>query len=200
MIIVIWGFAMAFFFLWGAAWGAALATREARRRFLLRVAALTEATGAVIAIVRAQVERQERELELLRGRPIELMSFVVGPITAQGGESVDALQLTNEQQCPLSIAPRTVHGHPARVDGTPIWVSSNSNVRVNVNPDDPTKAVAVAVGLGKSQISVTADADLGDGVRTITATLDVEVVAAQAESLGLTVGTPENQPEPAPTP
>lgn len=196
MIIVIWlGIATAFF------WGAALGSRQARRRFLLRVAALTEATGAVIAVVRAQVESQERELELLRGRPIELMSFVVGPITAQGGESVDALQLTNEQQCPLSIAPRTVHGHPARVDGVPVWVSSNpGNVVVTVSPDDPTKAVAVAVGLGKSQISVTADADLGDGVRTITATLDVDVVAAQAESLGLTFGTPENQPEPAPTP
>jgi hypothetical protein len=128
-------------------------------------------------------------------RDKDRLIVVVGPITAQGGVSMDVLKLTDEQQCDLAINPVTAHGHAAAIDGLPTWASSDSAVvEVVANGDDPKRARAIAKGLGTAQVSVTADADMGDGVRQIVSTLDIQVVAAEAVSLGISAGAPETQP------
>jgi len=102
------------------------------------------------------------------------------------------LVLTDEQKVNLTIAPVTAAGNPARIDGVPVWVTSDEGVvSLEVSPDG-FSAEAVTVGpVGQAQVSVTVDADLGTGVRTLTGILDIEVVAAEAASVGITAGAPE---------
>jgi len=109
--------------------------------------------------------------------------------------------LTDEQQVTLSVGFKTAAGNPAKVDGLPIWASSDESIVSLVVAADGLSAVAVSGALGSAQISVQADADLGEGVRTITSTLDIEVHAAEAVSVLVVVGTPELKPVvPAPEP
>jgi hypothetical protein len=71
------------------------------------------------------------------------------------------------------------NGHPAHVQGTVSWSSSDSAVaKVVANTTNPSQATITAgPKAGKAQISAHADADLGEGVTEVTATLDVEVIA-----------------------
>ena len=102
------------------------------------------------------------------------------------------LTLTDEQKCPLSIQPLTAAGNPARVDGVPVWASSDVNVISLDVASDGMSAVARTPGtLGTSTVSCIADADLGSGVREIVAVLDITVVAAEAATMGIATGTPE---------
>lgn len=100
--------------------------------------------------------------------------------------------LTDEQKVSLSVGFFTKAGNPARIDGAPVWASSNPSV-VEVTPsEDGLTATATSVGpLGVVQVTVSADADLGEGTRLITGVLDIEVLAAEAVSAGISAGTPE---------
>ncbi len=104
------------------------------------------------------------------------------------------LQLTDEQQCTLSVAFKTKKGHDAKVDGTPTWSVSNPAVLGLAVGADGLSATVTAAGLGDCQVSMSADADLGPGVRPITGTLDVTVVAAEADTAEIVAGTPDVQP------
>ncbi len=103
------------------------------------------------------------------------------------------LQLTDSQQCALSIAPVDAKGNPAPVQGAPVWASSAPTVAAVTPSADGLSANIVAGATGTAQISVSADADLGDGVTTITGVLDVTVVGGQATSIGIVAGTPVSQ-------
>lgn len=103
-----------------------------------------------------------------------------------------ALILTDEQKVKLSVSFLTKAGNAAKVDGAPVWSSSNDTVISLVVAEDGLSADAVTVGpLGSAQVSVSADADLGEGVRSIVGTLDLEVVAAEAATVGIAAGAPE---------
>ncbi len=102
-----------------------------------------------------------------------------------------SLILTDEQKVSLSVAFQTAAGHPATVDGVPVWSVSDPSVLTLTVAVDGLSAVAESGALGLSQVSVTADADLGAGVTSITGTLDVEVKPAQAVTVGITSGVPE---------
>lgn len=108
--------------------------------------------------------------------------------------------LTDEQQVALSVAYKTAAGNPARVDGVPVWTSSDPSIVSLIVAEDGLSAQAVSGALGSAQITVSADADLGEGVREILATLDIEVHAAEAIAAIVVAGTPELKPvAPAPT-
>lgn len=82
---------------------------------------------------------------------------------------------------------------PARVDGVPVWASSDETVLKVTPADDGMSALieTVAPG-GPARVTVTGDADLGEGVLTLTGvTEDINVAqgpAGQATTftLGLT--------------
>jgi hypothetical protein len=103
------------------------------------------------------------------------------------------LVLTDLQKVNLSIAPVDVMGNPAKVEGTPIWATSDpSLLSLEVAPDG-LSAYAITLGpLGTCQVSVTADANLDpDITTTITGILDISVIASEAVSLSITAATPE---------
>lgn len=104
------------------------------------------------------------------------------------------LQLTNTQQCPLSVSGVDKKGNPAPLDSIVFASSDPSVATVAADPSDPSKALVKAVAAGTAQINVTADADLGDGVSTLTGTLDLTVVAGMAVGFQIATGTPEEQP------
>ena len=106
-----------------------------------------------------------------------------------------SIALAADQEVPVTLNIRDVHGNPAGVDGAPSW-SVNDGTVLGVNPaPDGLSAVVYAQGkTGTGQVQVTADADLGVGVTTIQGILDVTVGAGQAAEIELLPGTPQPHP------
>lgn len=103
--------------------------------------------------------------------------------------------LTDEQQVTLAVAFTTAAGNAAKVDGLPVWKSSDETVATVTASADGLSALVVAQGaLGTAQIAATADADLGTGVREVVGVIDIEVHAAEAVSALVTAGAPELKP------
>lgn len=127
------------------------------------------------------------------------LRWTIGPVSEQrltpGPWTIPMLQLTDSQQCDLSIAPIDKKGFPAPVEpGSVSWTSSDAAVAdVVQDPADQLKATVVAGQPGTAQINVSADADLGAGVATISGALDVTVVGGLAVSLSVSTGTPVDQ-------
>lgn len=107
-----------------------------------------------------------------------------------------ALVMTVTQQCDLQIEVFDAKGNPAKVDGVPVW-SSSEETYVTVEAEaDGMSALAKAVGPVTTlpvQVNVTVDADLGDGVRHIVGVLEVSIVAGEAVSVGISASVPEEQ-------
>ena len=100
---------------------------------------------------------------------------------------------------PISLVINDKRGNPARVDGMPVWSSSDESV-VTVTPgDDGMSATILSLGAtGTAQVSVSADADLGEGVRTMTGSALIDVIAGEAFAFALMLGEDFDPVEPAP--
>lgn len=131
-------------------------------------------------------------LELLRPRIMFVKAVIDKTNTITG--DIQMLLLTDSQQVDLAIKPLTKKGHPAQVDGTPEWSTSNSAVcTVEPTADGLSALVKAAADLGTVQVSVTADADLGAGYVPISGVLDIEVVGGGAATVSIIAGTPTEQ-------
>lgn len=133
-----------------------------------------------------------------RQKPLPKLEWTIGPVSEQKldeiGVAIPMLQLTETQQCALSVSPVTRKGNPAQVQN-PTWSSSDDAVvTVDVDSTDSLKAKVVAEAPGTAQVNFSADADLGDGVRLLSAVLDVTVVPGEAVTVTIATGTPEEQP------
>lgn len=106
---------------------------------------------------------------------------------------VTHMVLTDSQKVVLSISPVDKKGKVARVDGIPVWMSSDLLVLDVVAAPDGMSAVATSLDLGHAQVSVMADADLGEGVTLLTGVEEVDVVAGQAVALAISAGVPSEQ-------
>lgn len=105
-----------------------------------------------------------------------------------------AFMLADDQQVSVAFTAVDRRGNPARLDGAPVWSSSDPLI-LTVTPNDDNSAAVLAVGpTGTAQVQVTVDADIGSGIRNLVGILDVEVVAGEAVSLDLVPGTPTTQP------
>ena len=105
-----------------------------------------------------------------------------------------SLILTEDQKIGLSIAPKSKKGNPAKLDGVPVWESSDAAILgVTAAADGLSASVAAAGALGTAQVSVRGDADLGAGVREIIGMIDVEVVGGEATIIEIATGSPEPQ-------
>lgn len=100
---------------------------------------------------------------------------------------------------PISLVINDKRGNPARVDGVPVWSSSDEAV-VTVTPgEDGMSATILSLGTtGTAQVSVSADADLGEGVRTMTGSALIDVIAGEAFAFALMLGEDFDPAEPAP--
>jgi hypothetical protein len=102
-----------------------------------------------------------------------------------------AFTLTDVQQVTLAITAVDARGNPAKLDGAPVWASSDTALLTIAPAADGLSCVATAVGpLGTAQITVTADADLGAGVRELQGLLDIEIIASEALNVTIVPGTP----------
>lgn len=89
-------------------------------------------------------------------------------------------------------------GKPAKVDGVPVWASSDATVLAVTPAADGMSAVVDTVAVGTARVSVKADADMGAGVMEITGVSeDVNVTlgtAHQASMMVLSLGSPVDKP------
>jgi hypothetical protein len=112
------------------------------------------------------------------------------------GQVLLMFQLGSSQQVLLSVAFRDRRGNPARVDGTPDWLTDNSEVLALEPSGDGLSCLVRALGpLGKATVTLSADADLGEGSLPIVGSFEVEVTAGNATVVELVPGTPEEQGE-----
>jgi hypothetical protein len=94
---------------------------------------------------------------------------------------------------------------PAKVNGVPVWASSDPTIiTVKPNPDG-MGGVVNTVAPGTARVTVSADADIGGGpVIPITGVSDDIVVTAgtggNAAVMTLSMGAPVAKPAPAPAP
>jgi len=107
------------------------------------------------------------------------------------------IQITNEQQVKVSLAPVTDTKKPATLDGAPAWTTTSGNSQVVVAEDGLSATLVSSDEPGVTEVLVKADADLGTGVEEISENITLTVVSATAKNLGATVGTPELKPQPA---
>lgn len=99
--------------------------------------------------------------------------------------------LPDDKSVGVTISYVDAKGNPAKVEGVPVWSSSDPAVLAVVAAEDGMSATVTPVGpLGTAQIKVEADADLGEGVAPLITLGDVEVVAGTAVSGVLTFGSP----------
>ena len=101
--------------------------------------------------------------------------------------------LTTDQKVTIALNPKTPGGHPATLDGTPSWSTSDGAVIAVQPAEDGESCVVLANGEGLATMGASADADLGDGIRTVTGQIEFEVVPAEASDLGFEAGQPEIQ-------
>lgn len=131
-------------------------------------------------------------------KPKVTLVWAIGPISEQPSIGTNRrtstmLQLTNTQQCALSVSGVDKKGNPAGLDSIAYSSSDPSVATVTQDTADSSKALVKAVAAGTVQINVSADADLGDGVSTLSGVLDITVVAGQAVGFVINTGTPEEQ-------
>ena len=104
------------------------------------------------------------------------------------------ITITNEQQIPVTLSPRTDAGRPALLDGVPVWSVVSGEATLHVSEDGLTATLVSPETPGTSQILVEADADLGEGVVKVSEIIELTVNGALATNLGLTVGNVELKP------
>ena len=104
------------------------------------------------------------------------------------------LTLTIDQRARVDLAVTDRAGNPAKLDGIPVWESSNEDF-VTVEPaEDGMSAWVVSSDefvIEAVMVTVRADGDLGEGVRSIIGTLPVFVTAGEAVQIELTAGAPQ---------
>lgn len=88
--------------------------------------------------------------------------------------------LPDDATANAAVAYVDAKGKPAKVDGAPVWSSSDEAILTVVAAADGMSAVVTPVDLGTAQVKIVADADLGAGVTEIITLGDVEVVGGQA--------------------
>lgn len=103
------------------------------------------------------------------------------------------LLMTSTQQATLSLDPRDAKGHPAALDGVPVWSVADPAVATVTPAADGLSAIVAGVAPGSTQVNVVADARIGPDVREIAGVLDVQIAPAEAVSLGISAGTPTEQ-------
>lgn len=109
------------------------------------------------------------------------------------------MDITTDQNFPNVVLDiRDPKGRPAKVDGIPVWASSDETVASVTPASDGMSAIVDTVGPGVARVSVTADADLGAGVSTITGVSeDINVTIgpnSTASIMTLDLGTPADKP------
>ncbi len=119
----------------------------------------------------------------------------VGPaqIKAPKKENMQ-VKITNEQQIPVTLTPKTDTGKPAKLDGKPTWTVVDGNSTITVAEDGLSAMLISSDDPGDTEFLIKADADLGEGVEEVSDVIKLTVAGATAKNLGLSVGAAEAKP------
>lgn len=114
-------------------------------------------------------------------RPQAKVTLAVGSIAVTCiPKGTIMFSLPDDQTANAAVAYVDTKNQPAKVDGAPMWSSSDDNVLTVAAASDGMSAVVTPVNVGTAQVKVEADADLGAGLVPIVSLVDVDVVAGQA--------------------
>lgn len=100
---------------------------------------------------------------------------------------------TTDQNYPSAVLSiKDDKGRAAKVDGVPVWASSDETVLTAVAAADGMSGVVNTVAPGTARITVSADADLGAGVIPITGVSEDVIVTpgSVASVMTLDLGAP----------
>lgn len=92
-----------------------------------------------------------------------------------------------DQQFDATIAITTASGAAGKVDGAPVWATSDATILTATAAADGMSAVIACVGVGTAHVTVTADADLSAGVAAITGVSEDIVVTVDPASEASTI-------------
>lgn len=101
--------------------------------------------------------------------------------------------VTTDQNFPnVSLSIKDDKGRDAKVDGIPVWASSDETVITAVASADGMSGVVNTVAPGTARVTVSADADLGAGVIPIIGVSEDIIVTAGsvASVMTLDLGAP----------
>lgn len=128
-----------------------------------------------VQLIRNQINHAKQLAELLKQTlPGPAVS---GRITVK--EPTMSYELADDKKVALVSTWQDAKGNAAKVDGDPVWESSDPAIAtIEKNADGTVFAVGQAPG--QCQIKATADADLGAGNVAVPAVFDLVVVAGQA--------------------
>lgn len=134
-----------------------------------------------------------------------VMTFVVGQPRAKSSStlpgsgrdlgvntlaSVVTITIDQEVDVVLRITDRV--GHPARVDGVPVWsLQPDTTADLVVAADGMSATVRARDALDEGAVlSVTVDADIGEGIEPLIGFITVVVASGEASIIELNAGTP----------
>ena len=103
------------------------------------------------------------------------------------------LELTIDQKARIDVAFTDRAGHPATVDGVPVWASSDEGL-FSVQPAEDGMSAYVVAGDETGDaglLTVRADADMGEGMREVVGTLEVRISSGETQFMTLTPGEAE---------
>ena len=107
-------------------------------------------------------------MSFLRRRRAVRIQLRLGPVSEMFPNPKDSIVnvLTDMQKVSAGpIQPVDGAGHPAPVDGVPVWAVSDEKIlTVTPSADGLSADIETTGELGTAQVTVTADADLGAGV------------------------------------
>lgn len=115
-------------------------------------------------------------------------------LAADGSAVATSVELLDDEEVIVTLAPKDAKGNAAKIDGVPQWQTSDATIATVVQGTDDSSATIRATGVvGGCTVSVTADADLGEGVSPIVGVLQVNVSAGSAVTVDISVGSPTKQ-------
>lgn len=93
-----------------------------------------------------------------------------------------SIQITNEEEAEVTVTFTTKAGAPAKVDGAPIWTSSDETIATVIAAADGMSAVIRSVdgADGEAELDLTADVNLGEGIEELAINTTVIVRGAKA--------------------
>lgn len=102
------------------------------------------------------------------------------------------LTITNEEKVKVTLAPVTSTNKPAKLDGTPEWVTISGPAKLEPASNGLSAyLISDDTNVSDSVFQVNADADLGEGTETISDLITLHVSNAHAKNLGIVAGQPE---------
>lgn len=151
--------------------------------------------AAIVAIVVLVLAGRQR----MRGSDTFTFGWRIGLPRLKGEARMPLeLEITSEQQIPVTLTPTTPAGQPATLDGEPVWEVTAGDGTVAADPGGMRAMLVSPNAPGDTTYTVSADADMGAGVVTVADTITLHVVNPLAASLGLAAGEAELKPPPTP--